>query len=1042
MRKPNKEIIFSALAAAALGLTTVGTTFALFTDKAETAVEIEAGKIETSATMTLLNTYSAKAGAGTLVDEFDNTYILEQQPEGKFVNGGTASVSGTTLSLERITPGDKATFRVHLSNTSNIAVKARLKLTVPEEDYLLASALDLTIGLGSANEDTRSAVSAYYSSWMSLAPSVDTSRDFDFALFFPIDKGNIYQAQSADYTIVVETVQGNALVTGNERYYSIESQAAAVNDNEVNLGQDINGDPVLTLTQGKSVQSSAPNSTTETVTVDVPTGVTLENGTKAITLVVSETETNPSVAIESGEEVCVSYNLDVNGVASTNTTPITVTVPYSSPAAPTKIVHTKDNGTTETILPKSELNPNGFEFYNGYIVFKTTSFSLFTVVTENARIYFEESLNWGNVYAYMWTESGGNKVENHAFPGVKMTLDYSLQESGTHPIYYIECEDYENVIFSDGIGGNGEQTVDIVIQKGHKYYLNGSWTPQPDNHAWTSDYLYKSVFFTKPDSWASVYVYFYNSDSDKKMAWPGYALDLTKYASINEFGQNIYRTNCDDWTYVIFNNGNGNGKQTADITVTPGETYYVTGDNETGSVGHVTYEKYCGALADAIRESVDGGTIKLYREEFVVNEPFDITKDITIDLHGFNIRYTGDTQCIFRVAAGKTLTLIDSDPKTQYGYWTEVNSALTYVVTNNVPAVDSYTTFTGGVIYGGKGISFTKGHEFVYDKNNGGAIINRGTLIIDGVNIAGNIVEGNAAGISNVGGTVTFKSGKITDNKAPNGSGAAIYNDLGTFNMEGGEISNNTAIRGAIIVRGATFNLSGGVIENNTASRYMIDVTPNPEVEDPTPYGVVNFTGGTIRNNTTTNNVGGAFNIREGCTLNMTGGLIEGNHTHSYIAKNDSADLVYSGGAIAFLGNGIANLHGGQIIDNVGGGVACGDQGGRVKLGGSIKIAGNTYDGTTPLNVFMDGWLGKCPVLDIPFTEGAEVSFYEGHFLNDPDTYGCVLKIGYDEANPTANIMPYVHSDRSPEATLIYQADCYSNVGLWNHEAYIRQVRA
>ena len=40
-----KPIIMSALAAIAFGTVTVGTTFALFTDKAETKINVQAGKL-------------------------------------------------------------------------------------------------------------------------------------------------------------------------------------------------------------------------------------------------------------------------------------------------------------------------------------------------------------------------------------------------------------------------------------------------------------------------------------------------------------------------------------------------------------------------------------------------------------------------------------------------------------------------------------------------------------------------------------------------------------------------------------------------------------------------------------------------------------------------------------------------------------------------------------------------------------------------------------------------------------------------------------
>jgi len=54
MRKQIKPIILSAAAALAFGGIAVGTTFALFTSKAETTIDVKAGKIALKADLKLI----------------------------------------------------------------------------------------------------------------------------------------------------------------------------------------------------------------------------------------------------------------------------------------------------------------------------------------------------------------------------------------------------------------------------------------------------------------------------------------------------------------------------------------------------------------------------------------------------------------------------------------------------------------------------------------------------------------------------------------------------------------------------------------------------------------------------------------------------------------------------------------------------------------------------------------------------------------------------------------------------------------------------
>lgn len=90
-------------------------------------------------------------------------------------------------------------------------------------------------------------------------------------------------------------------------------------------------------------------------------------------------------------------------------------------------------------------------------------------VSDETIIYFYNTNNWENVHAYMW----GNGKENHAFPGEPMTL----LGGKVWEYKYSSSESWKNVIFSN----NGQnQTGNITLDQGQKYYKNGVWKPSSD----------------------------------------------------------------------------------------------------------------------------------------------------------------------------------------------------------------------------------------------------------------------------------------------------------------------------------------------------------------------------------------------------------------------------------------------------------------------------------------------------------------------------------------------------------------------------------
>ena len=87
-----------------------------------------------------------------------------------------------------------------------------------------------------------------------------------------------------------------------------------------------------------------------------------------------------------------------------------------------------------------------------------------TITPAIYNIYYKNTSNWSNVYAYYWSDSNTKMT---TWPGVQMTN----VGNGT---YKIEVpSDAKYIIFNNG---NGSQTVDITLNGTGMIYNNGSWS--------------------------------------------------------------------------------------------------------------------------------------------------------------------------------------------------------------------------------------------------------------------------------------------------------------------------------------------------------------------------------------------------------------------------------------------------------------------------------------------------------------------------------------------------------------------------------------
>ena len=202
--KAIKSLILSAVGAVAFSSITVGTTFALFTSNAEATIKVGSGKIDVNLEAKNLQTYSAEY-------QIDHYESVATAINGTFTNGGTASLVNGNLELSKVTPGDRVTFSVDFSNTTNVNYQYRLLFEAVSSDKTLATALQIKTDI-SGSEKTYKYLNKYISSWKYREAGDNDIDSLTFDVELPIEVGNTYQEKEITYQLSIEAIQGNAHV--------------------------------------------------------------------------------------------------------------------------------------------------------------------------------------------------------------------------------------------------------------------------------------------------------------------------------------------------------------------------------------------------------------------------------------------------------------------------------------------------------------------------------------------------------------------------------------------------------------------------------------------------------------------------------------------------------------------------------------------------------------------------------------------------------------------------------------------------------------
>ena len=215
-RKDIKPLVMSALASLALGAVGTVGTFALFTDQAETTVQIGAGTVHVESEVKIIS-YSELGGVAATSDS-----------SGVYTNsiGGSVKVTGSTVSLSNWAPGDKAVLEVRNINYSDIKTKIHFVEThtfTSTKD--LYQALDISYKAYDANDVD---ITHKFMEWQVTDAASDTvggtlvsrvritiefkDHDNGQIRFGEDNQDNQYQGMNCSILYKLEAVQANASV--------------------------------------------------------------------------------------------------------------------------------------------------------------------------------------------------------------------------------------------------------------------------------------------------------------------------------------------------------------------------------------------------------------------------------------------------------------------------------------------------------------------------------------------------------------------------------------------------------------------------------------------------------------------------------------------------------------------------------------------------------------------------------------------------------------------------------------------------------------
>ena len=210
----------------------IGATLALFSSRSDVNIAVSSGKVEISAAIdekVSLYSPTAISNDGTVTD------AENAATDTNFKTGGTATVSNGQLAITNIAPGDKVTFKIDITNSSNVNYQQRLTFSLAEGSETLYN--QLLIGVG-----TEEGTYTYYGSsteWMEK-DAATTSDALYLSVELPAYAGNSAQDKSCTVRFTLEAAQKNANVTDeSDPVHTVDSADALASLMSGNTVKDI-----------------------------------------------------------------------------------------------------------------------------------------------------------------------------------------------------------------------------------------------------------------------------------------------------------------------------------------------------------------------------------------------------------------------------------------------------------------------------------------------------------------------------------------------------------------------------------------------------------------------------------------------------------------------------------------------------------------------------------------------------------------------------------------------------------------------------------
>ena len=441
----------SAIAILLCGALLFATTFAWFTDsKSSTGNKIESGKLSITATVA---DWTSENPATTITDS-DDKIKNTLAGEGITVTGLTfgtdrnIETAGPIINATQWEPNRYDAKLLTIKNDGNLWAKVKIDFSTSDnglEGALRYDFVQVENNQTSGNFTLREMSTLPILCDMTELP-VEPGKSLQFILVYGMDKdaGNSYQNKSFASTVTIIAKQ-----------YTQEEDGFGSNQYDANATYPV----VVTATQpvtSTTVSNTTTVATAVTIrdssalqaTATVPAGVKLENeNVSSLTLSINEKAETASGITVQPTQASRSFEVNVSGVASDNTTPITVQLKIGTGLDNVVVYH---NGSA---MENSAYN---YDSNSGIVTINTTSFSPFDVLYDSPS---SAAMVNGNTYdSFMGAIDASNggtvyMLKNNSVPSkTHFTSSLSVDLSGKTLTMgdNVELKNGSNLVFTNG----------------------------------------------------------------------------------------------------------------------------------------------------------------------------------------------------------------------------------------------------------------------------------------------------------------------------------------------------------------------------------------------------------------------------------------------------------------------------------------------------------------------------------------------------------------------------------------------------------------